>query len=287
MLDEYMGNRSGGRAHIARAVLRAVRKATGSPLDAASRLIRELNLPARDRDIVIPLRTCLTQWSDRIPPNRKSAVHQSLWAFDKLLCLLTYEKPGDVALPSFASKHTYPIGRLVNLLPWNAVADSLLRVLKRDNDPQVLLHVAWCFGILNYPVRSEPWEPIREMRHTLHKRKATVGVMWPVVDRQLLYTEAQLGSAQAHEQFLRMLSRSEGASFDAAYNYAYYDGNALLIQDRFERRLEEGVRTDLNIRAMLAVIYDHLSKQIVTILIGWFRSAQNYGQSSSPSQSGA
>jgi hypothetical protein len=180
-------------------------------------------------------------------------------AYDKVLAIVGYNGPGDLKFPSFSASYAYPIGNLISLFPTSLLDEPLFRILREDNDYKVLQYAAWCAGILNYPVRSEYWRYFQELRLTLPRRATKISKRWlPIVDRQFLFTEAQLGGDEAQSNFLRNLSRSEVGEFEAAYNLAYYEGKRDLIQYRFERRLDEGSMTDNHMRPILSGIYNHM-----------------------------
>jgi hypothetical protein len=171
-------------------------------------------------------------------------------------CALRKPLERDLELPPFLSNNTYPVGNLLGLLPYNLLLDPLLNILERENDYNALQYAAYCIGLLNIPRASEIWREVRDRRLRLHRRKSKIGRRWPLADRQLLYSEAQLGSDRARLEHDRKLRTEDVKQFEAAYNYVYYQGNRKLMEYRFERRIDEGLRADQNVREILLRIYD-------------------------------
>ncbi len=262
LLDVYMGCRQ-SRFELSRKVLQAARNGVDSPYAASIELIRQCGLPERDRDLLRRVEECFRGWRDRIPRDRKKFTKETLWAFDKLQSLFGYQQSGDLWVPEFRARNTYPISRLINLLPEKAFIEPLRRVLEQDTDLNALLYASWCLGNLNLnrPATDELWREVRTLRiESLRSRTDRIGEKWTLVDRQLRYTEAQLGSGEGQQEFERKLTDDTVGQFEAAYNFAYYSGDRHLIRDRFERRLDEGYRTDMNVRTILALDYNHLQK---------------------------
>lgn len=216
--------------------------ASHDPEAAASRLITKWRVS--DRDAQRQLVLCLRVWAQRIEAMKKAKLASALWAYDRLVGILTYRAQGDLVVPEFTFKHTYPLGRLVTLPPTQAVRDSLMKVLTTDTDAEVLKYAAYLLGILNHASGSEPWRLTREARNVVSKRREQIGASYPEVDRQILWAGMLLGDDEAHEKFLRNLRTQNGPAFDAAYNYKYYKGNRVLMEERYERRPQEGLRTD-------------------------------------------
>ncbi len=141
------------------------------------------------------------------------------------------------------------------------VVEPLRAILAQHNDPDVLRHAAYNLGSLNIPWNDHIWKDMRKLRQKVFERRAAIGEkQWPLVDRQLLYTEAQLGGSEANAQFIRALRDNDALYFELAYNFIYYSGNRQLIQRQIEHRLGERRRTDRFVDNILQTGYNHFWK---------------------------
>lgn len=254
------------RSGISQDVLLAARLALSSPQEATKRLLHKYGV--RDPQIYEYVENCFLDWCERIPAHRRWAVAQTLWGYDRILAIAGYQRPGDLHFRRFSASRTYPIGNLVSLFPSSLFLEPLSRMLTQDNDRRVLQFAAWCTGIMNHPVHSEYGRDINKLRLALPSRAEKIGEGWPLVDRQLLYTEVQLGGDEARSEFLRKLSIGGVGEFEAAYNLAYYEGDRDLIRYRFERRLHEGFKTDRNVSQIISGIYHHIHTRMGTEMKG-------------------
>jgi hypothetical protein len=237
-------------------VLRVVRGSLGSLDGAARKLLRMYDIPEGEREFLRQVTAKLQAWRQRIPTGKSRITAKTLWAFDQLLSIVGYCQQGDLKFPAaFSSDSTYPIGKLVGLLPASLLTEPLLAILASDNDYNVLQHAAWCIGIINHPSGSNVWCEVREQREWLRKsqkRKSEIGENWALVDRQLLYAGVQLGDAEVSYEYIERFKKDGVGQFEAVYNHLYYGGDQDLIKDRFERRLDEGgLRTDQNVFELL------------------------------------
>jgi hypothetical protein len=248
------------KTQITRDVLSAARHTLTSPEAATEQLLRKYHV--QNREIFEYVRDCFSNWRIRIPTDRQEAAAKILWAYDQLLAILGYRRPGDLRFPPFRASFTYPLGKLISLLPYSLIIGPLERILSRENNCCVLQYAAYCAGILNYPVNSDYWRLLHKLGSHLQRR--TNGKQWLLAKRQLKWAEAQTGSEEAHSDFIRKLSSAEGGFSEAAYNLDYYEGNPLLVQYRFEQRLEEGFKTDEYMRPILLGIYDHIRMAVET-----------------------
>jgi hypothetical protein len=251
------------KSRIPALVLRAAKLLIISPEVAILELFRACSISEHDLEAKARVKVCFLEWRDRIPIDRQVAMAQTLWALNQLLSMISYRDHSDIQFPSFSAIHAYPLGRVVNLVSPAVLVDPLSRILELDLRPQVLQYAAYCLGILPLRSSAKPWERTRELHSALRQRKTQIGKRWRLADRQLLYCQAQQGGEQAHAEFLSKLGDPEVGRFEAEYNTAYYGGDHNLIRDRFERRLDEGVRTDDNVRAILLQIYDYIRNQKV------------------------
>jgi hypothetical protein len=194
-------------------------------------------------------------WRDRIPVDQKAASFKTLAAFDQLLSIVNFGGARRLGFPHFSSENTYPLGKLISLLPANVLEQPLLAILQTDNNPTVLQFAAWCIGILNHPAGSDVRAEIARLRKFIQVRRNKIGEFWPLVDRQILYTEAQLGGMAAQYEFIRKLREDDVSDFEVTYNLRYYSHNQGLMEYRFVRRLEEGARTDQGTIEIVRLIY--------------------------------
>jgi hypothetical protein len=263
-LVNAMADHSAGlpRADLARRVLRAMPSAARSARDAAAQLVEACGLDARDRDLLGFVHGEVSSWLERV---RSCGVGvsestQGLWAFDALQGLIDTSSSRPLALPPFTYRYTYPMGRLAGTLPVEYLVKPLLELLRGDKDYRRLQYGAYLFGILPHRPETEPWREVRAARVRVSKSRRHIGKGWRLADRQMLYTEAQTGDAQAQTRFRALMQRPEVALFEAVYNFQYYEGQEAVIRDRYEKRLEEGWRTDSNTREIIGLCYNHLRR---------------------------
>lgn len=258
-LEQYLGQIPGHATLVTSDILKAGQTSVISPTIAATELARKYRIPQGDHEVINRLATQLAAWANAVDDTRKNQSAKVLWAFDKVLSITSYKNEGDVILPSFTSEYTYPIGRLVNIVPPEFLLESLEKILTRDRNFQVLLHASYYLGLLNYPRSTKVWSRVRAIRQSFQNRGTTVGPMNPAVQRQLLYTEAQTGCEEAKDKFISALKNPGAAQFDAAFNYHYYGGNAATIKTRFERKLDQSFGHSQFVREIVSLIYQRLS----------------------------
>jgi hypothetical protein len=248
---------------LGRKTLNAARTALRSPRTAATGLLANLQVTLPDPAFLEAITNCFADWRGRTPISRQELVAQTLWGFEKACSIISYRGPGDLALPNFCARYAYPIGKFIALLPPYLLVEPLFRILTTDTDPAVLQYAAYSIGQINYPHYSEPLHELRKLRTGLTNRAKLIGDRWQLAQRQILYTEVQLGNESAELEFLRKLTDSAVGHFEAAYNFGeYYGGDKALVKFRFEQRLDEKPRTDINTRRILLKIYDHIRTSV-------------------------
>jgi hypothetical protein len=245
------------------AVFRAGAEALRSPTAAAHRFLSTITTTPASPDIVQAVARLLKDWAAKVRREDRAGVGNALLGFDTAVSLLITPDLARRPPAAFRAANTYPFGRILNLLPLDDVLGSLERLLMQENDATALQYGSYALGIINYPRRSVETvlRIAQAARERLAKRKAQIGRKWRVADRQLLYTQAQLGSEEARQEFLRALGDADRLAFEAAYNWAYYAGNMGLIRHRFEDRLDVGVPSDEHVRDILVRIYDGIRRQ--------------------------
>lgn len=248
------------KADLPSHMLRAARRSFASPGTATKELLKRCGISPDDDRVYAQVRASLLDWRQTIAGEKTAGVGRSLWAFETILSILEYGAPDDLKMPAFSVSHTYPLARFAKLLPADRLLEPLGRVLADDNRPEVLQYAAYCVGSLGFSAFSSPWEEVRELRLAIRKRAAKIGAGWSYVDRQLLFTEAKLGGERAQEEYLQRLASPAVAEFEVAYHLSYYEQNREAIRKRYERRLDANFKEDSNVRAILALCYNHLQK---------------------------
>jgi len=166
----------------------------------------------------------------------------------------------------FTARSMYPLSRLARQLPPEKLvepAKPLRRLLTETDDHgridyERILHGAHLWGSLYSPTeqRDAALAEFHSIHHYLHALRHEI-TAWPMVSRQLLYTEVQLGDEAARVQFLKALATSDGAAFDIAYNFRYYNsGDLALMERRFKKQLpEERLPGDAFVEDVLKKLY--------------------------------
>ena len=200
----------------------------------------------------------LYRWAERIGARCASTL-ATLKAFRQLVAVMCYERAGDVRFPQFAASHAYPFGALVQLLPASVAAQQLVKILLTDEEPNTLLFAAYALGLVGLDHQPTVISGlVRETRVRLRTRTDSLGPLWPLADRQLLYTEAQLGSEEARDRFLTALRVQGAIGFEVPFNYCYYGGDLKLIKYRYERRLDDNPPTDRATKDVILATYEGL-----------------------------
>lgn len=238
-----------------RSLLRTADIASHDPECTVERLSSEWRVT--DWDAQQELLRSLRLWGQRVAAIKEVNLASSLWAYDRLVGILTYGGPKDLILPSFTFRHTYPLGRLITLAPAKTVGNSLARIVANSTDAEVLKYAVYLLGIVNHP-SSEPWRITRELYDVVSTKREQIGVSYPEVDRQMLWAAMVLGDNEAHKNFMKKVRGQDGPAFDAAYNYRYYRGNRALMEERYERRPQEDLRTDRLVIDTLRVTWQTL-----------------------------
>ncbi len=258
-LLENVGNQERDRHQIIMDIISAGTQAQSSPEHAIEKLLNQYGVIRQESRLQIVRE--FSYWLEQIAADREPNIARTLRALNHLFSLLSYEKSGLLRLPPFASIYTFPLGRLVSLLPPDIAVEPLRAILNQHNDPDVLRHAAYNLGSLNIPLNDHIWKDMHKLRQKVFARRAAIGEkQWPLVDRQLLYTEAQLGGGEANAQFIRALRDNDALHFELAYNFMYYGGNRQLIQRQIEHRLGERRRTDRFVDNILQTGYNHFWK---------------------------
>ena len=243
------------RAALSSAFLRAARQADSSPHTATRVLLKDCGITEVDPDTRTQIKHALIAWRKRVASDERVAVDNTLWAWDLIQSWTLPQRVPGPKFPLLRSRQTYPLGALVGLLPSDVLLEPLIQFVKVARDHKALQYAAWCLGALRAPESAELWKVAREARSVVLGRRDAIGKGWQLVDRQLLYTEAQLGGEEAEELYVKRLFCPKVAAFEAAYNWSYYDGDADVIRHRFEQRLDECRRSDAHVRKILTGIY--------------------------------
>jgi len=185
-----------------------------------------------------------------------------LSAFNQVLSIAAYQDPGDFKSTPFNKAHTYPVRNLLKLLPIEVIGKQLDLILATEADTNLLLNAANYFGVLNWPIRADVWRHVKDLRQAIRRRRMLIGPEWRAVYRQLLYTEAQLGSEEAKVEFIRSIVKKDGHNFDAAHVYQYHGGNPELVLRSFEIKFEETPMSDVHVIDIQRIEYDQVRKKI-------------------------
>ncbi len=157
----------------------------------------------------------------------------------------------------FTAGSTYPLSRLARQLPRCRMIGPIDVMLTGAHDPERVLHGAHLFGGLfaGTSMAESATSHLKSIHAHLGSRRGDIDG-WPMIERQLLYTEAQLGDEEAKAVFQRKLGTPEGTAFDVAYNFRYYGGDLQLMKLRFEDQLLEECRpSDAFVTDVLTIIY--------------------------------
>jgi hypothetical protein len=248
ILLEDIGTQERDHRQIIMDIISAGTQAHSSPEQAIEKLLNQYGVIREESRLQIARE--FSYWLDSIAADREPAIAQTLRALRHLFSILSYDGSGLLRLPPFASTYTFPLGKLVSLLPPDIV-----------NDPDALRHAAYNLGSLNIPWSDQNWRDMHRLREKVFARREAIGEKeWPLVERQLLYTEAQLGGGEANAQFIKALQDNDAMYFELAYNFRYYSGNRQLIRRQIEHRFGERRRTDLFVTNILQTGYNQFWK---------------------------
>lgn len=252
---ESVGNQERGWHQIVLDLISAGTHARFSPERAIEKLLNQYGVIRQESRVQIAGE--FFSWLERLGADREPDAAQTLRALNDLFSLLSYEKSGLLRLPPFASIYTFPLGRLIRLLPPDVVVEPLCAILAQHNDPDALCHAAYHLGTLNIPWNDHNWKEMHKLRQKAFERRDAIGEkQWPLVDRQLLFTETQLGGGPANARYIRALEDNDALYFELTYIFRYYSGNHQLILRQVEQRLGERRRTDHFVNNVLQTIYN-------------------------------
>ena len=184
----------------------------------------------------------------------------------KASAMLTRAIHGDAFFPSdiFTYHSTYPLAQLARQLPSEQLAKAAKRILTETDDHERILHGAHLFGTMyvGSADRNAALNELHSYHEFLRSRRGKIKA-WPMIERQILYTESQLGDSAAKSMFLKAQRTPDGKAFDIAFNYRYYDGDMSRIRERFEKWLREDRRpSDAFVSDLLENIYVDLRQAI-------------------------
>lgn len=255
-LHDHPDSASGSTSDVLQGMTRVGRLALRSPEMATAALMKQFGIPPGDNDFVKLIEPMIRDWVATIDTNRRLGMNRILLGFDRLIGVLSYQKPGDVVFPArFTAEESYPMGRLVQLLSPEVMSESLVRMVENDNHPDVIQFSAYYLGILNLPRHDTE---LRRLLKQLERRLESTP-QWRAAHRQLKYAIAQMGDEQTQADFVRGFHDPAFGNYEAKYNNDYYGGDSAAMQRRFETRLESGgMHTDENVIAILRAIYDQI-----------------------------
>lgn len=266
-LDAHVAERAPGPKQLVGDLFRAGAAAMKSPMSAATSLADRYDVAVNDLETRSRLTEQLSHWAQNVDAQKRAELATALRAFDWVMGLLSYQKRGDLHVPAFTFASARPFSTLVGLLPIERTIDPLIKVLSTARDPNLIFHVLYCLGLLNYPTRNDIWILLRQTRLRMRARKEEYGPMWRALDREFLYIEGQLGSDQAIAEYLRLLKDKDGTHFEIAFNIQYYRGNTERVIRSLEDKLDDSGRPD----RILRPVWDLVRRELLKLTISGLR----------------